>query len=103
MKFLNVAEAVAGFCCECMGEDWTAVKECPSDGKDGRIKCFLWDLRPRKRYDNIRKEYFTGDGSRNQEYFKVRQRARKTLTPEQKEAVVARLKAGRAKHGKEKP
>jgi hypothetical protein len=91
MHELTTTEAIAMFCCECCGEDWDMVKNCPSDGKQGRQKCFLWDVRPRKRFDKLKQVFFDAQGSRTSELHKIRRR-KTVLTPEQRAEVGARLK-----------
>lgn len=88
---LTIKEAVGLFCGECCGSDWEEVKSCVADGKDGRIKCFLYDLRPTKRQDKHKSIFFEEDGSRKKNtLFWVRQRKPKTKA--QKEAASKTMK-----------
>lgn len=37
--------AIRAQCRECMGGDYALIRECPSDGREGRHKCALWEFR----------------------------------------------------------
>jgi len=61
---LTRAQAIVLMCLDCMGGDWNEVFGCPADGQSGYVRCPLWDIRPIRRHDALRRKLYNKRGER---------------------------------------
>ena len=92
---LSRKDAIAAFCVECNCRDAAGVIDCVSDGIRA-TKCFLYDLRPKKRPDRIRGEWFDKFGSRKNSPVPL-VISRVPMSEEQREEAAKRLSRAREK------
>ncbi|GAB6057596.1 hypothetical protein JCM31598_07130 [Desulfonatronum parangueonense] len=74
---ITTKQAIALKCLECCCDDWDEVFQCPASGKGETTKCFLYDLRPKKRMDDLKSIFFDKDGSRSDAAFSIKRETRK--------------------------
>jgi hypothetical protein len=93
---LVATELIALQCLECNGGNWEEVFTCTA--KEGKNKCPLYDLRPRRRHDKLKTAFFDKDGSRKEGAEPVlKERKKREYTEEEKKNAALRLVESRKK------